>query len=108
MEELDRVRIAAVLAADPELQARVSLAPDPRGQPHQPADTGSVDRLERAAVDDLAVDVRRDEFRLDVVAREAERGLGQVVVPNEKKSACSAIRFATKHARGNSIIVPTV
>ena len=28
-------------------------------------------------------------------------------VPNEKKSACSAIRSATKQARGSSIIVPT-
>ena len=27
-------------------------------------------------------------------------------MPNEKKSACSAIRSATKQARGSSIIVP--
>ena len=27
-------------------------------------------------------------------------------VPNEKKSACSAIVSARKHARGSSIIVP--
>ena len=27
-------------------------------------------------------------------------------MPKEKKSACSAIRLATKHARGSSIIVP--
>ena len=30
------------------------------------------------------------------------------LVPNEKKSACRAIRSAMKHARGSSIIVPTV
>ena len=30
------------------------------------------------------------------------------LVPNEKKSACSAIRSATTHARGSSIIVPIV
>ena len=30
------------------------------------------------------------------------------LVPNEKKSACRAIRLAMKQARGSSIIVPTV
>ena len=30
------------------------------------------------------------------------------LVPNEKKSAWRAMRSAMKHARGSSIIVPTV
>src|SRR5215216_5584682 len=38
LEEGDRVGVAAVLAADAELQARPGLAPDPGGQPHEPAD----------------------------------------------------------------------
>ncbi len=29
-------------------------------------------------------------------------------MPNEKKSACVAMRSATKHARGSSIIVPMI
>ena len=38
-----------------------------------------VDRLERRAIEDAALEVGRHEARLDVVAREAERGLRQVV-----------------------------
>src|SRR6185295_6849196 len=47
MEELDRLRIAAVLAADPELEPRMRLAPDPRRQAHEPPDARLVDGLER-------------------------------------------------------------
>src|SRR4051812_20646572 len=73
VEEVDRARIAPVLAADPELQVGLRLAPGPRRQPHEPADTRLVDRLERAAVDDLRLDVAVQELALHVVAREAER-----------------------------------
>src|SRR5947199_10539397 len=54
VEERDRLRIAPVLAADPELEMRLRLAAGPRRQPHEPADPRLVDRLERAAVEDLA------------------------------------------------------
>src|SRR4051812_38589706 len=80
VEELDRLRIAAVLAADAEPELRVGLAPDPGGQPHEPADARLVDRLERRAVDDLALHVGRDELALDVVAREAQGGLRRGVL----------------------------
>jgi hypothetical protein len=40
VEELDRVRIAAVLAADAELEVGLALAPDPSGEPDEPADPG--------------------------------------------------------------------
>src|SRR5688500_11101351 len=53
VEEVDRVRVPAVLAADAELQVGLVLASDPRREAHEPADAGLVDRLERAAVDDL-------------------------------------------------------
>ncbi len=79
LEEADRVGIAAVLAADAQLEIGAGLAPDPRRQPHEPADAGLVDRLERAAVEHLALHVAREEAALDVVAREPERGLGEVV-----------------------------
>src|SRR6185503_5436581 len=53
VEEVDRVRIAAVLAANAELEVRLVLASDPRGKADQPPHAGLVDRLERASVDDL-------------------------------------------------------
>src|SRR3954453_4030626 len=53
LEEADRLRSPAVLAADPELQIRLGLASDPGSQPDEPADSGLVDRLERAPLDDL-------------------------------------------------------
>src|SRR5690348_3003881 len=37
VEEVDRVGVAAVLAADAELQLRLGLAARPRREPHQPA-----------------------------------------------------------------------
>ncbi len=57
VKELDGVWVAAVFTADAEFQAWVGLAPDPGGEPHEPSDAGFIDRFERAAVDDLAVDV---------------------------------------------------
>src|SRR5215212_1537469 len=79
LEEGDRLGVAAVLAADAELQVRLRLAARPRREPDEPADAGPVDRLERAAVEDLRLDVPVQEAALDVVAREAERRLREVV-----------------------------
>ncbi len=78
-EEVDRVGVAAVLAADAELQAGLRLAPEPRAHPDHLSDAGRVERLERRAVEDLDVDVAREHAALDVVAAEAERRLGEVV-----------------------------
>src|SRR5215208_2328837 len=36
VEEVDRVRVAPVLTADAELQVRLVLPPDPRGEPYEP------------------------------------------------------------------------
>src|SRR6184192_648983 len=79
LEELDRLGIAAVLAADAELEVRLGLAAGPRRESDQPAHARAVDRLERAAVDDVLVHVAGEESPLAVVAREAERGLRQVI-----------------------------
>ena len=43
------------------------------------ADTGDVDRLERAAVEDLGLDVPAQELRLDVVTRHSKRRLSEIV-----------------------------
>src|SRR4029453_15079044 len=69
----------AVLAADAELQLRLRLPPGPRAEPHEPADARLIYCLGRAADDDLRLDVAVEEAALDVVAREAERRLGEVV-----------------------------
>src|SRR3954452_18163837 len=79
LEEPDRLRVAAVLAADAQLEVGVRLAAHPGGQAHEPADAELVDRLERAAVEDLLLHVRLEEAALGVVAREAQRRLREVV-----------------------------
>src|SRR5512133_3995546 len=61
VEEVDRVRVAAVLAADADLQIGLGLAARPRREPHEPAHARGVDRVERAAVDDLLVQVGGEE-----------------------------------------------
>src|SRR3954451_18175602 len=53
VEEGDRLGIAAVLAADSQLEAGLAPAPRPGREPHQPPDARLVDGLERAAVHDL-------------------------------------------------------
>ena len=68
VEEGDAVGIAAVLAADPELEVGTCLAADPRREADEPSDARLVDRLERRAVDDPLLEVVREEARLDVVA----------------------------------------
>src|SRR5689334_3545310 len=76
VEELDRVRVAAVLPADAELQVLFGLATEPGTHPDQLPHAGRVERLERGAVEHLDVDVAGEDLALDVVAAEAERGLG--------------------------------
>src|SRR2546423_541052 len=85
LEDLDRLRIAPVLAADPQLEIGLCLAAGPRGQPHEPPHAGAVDRLERASVHDPPLDVTLEEPALHIVAREAERGLGQVIGPEREE-----------------------
>src|SRR5437588_11471420 len=78
LEEGDRGGVAAVLAADAELQGGLGLAARPRRKAHQPADPRPINRLERATVHDPLLHVPRQEAALGVVAGEAERSLGQV------------------------------
>ena len=78
MAERDRLRLAAVLAADAELEVVADAAAALDGDPHQVADAVLVDRLERVALEDAVLEVVRQEAA-GVVAREAERGLREVV-----------------------------
>ena len=53
------------------------------------------------------VEVRREERRLDVVAREAPGGLGQVVGAEGEEVRLCAISSGGQRGAGSSIIVPT-
>ena len=76
--ERDRLRLAAVLAADAELEVLARAAAALDRDLHQVADAVLVDRLERVALEDAGLEVVREEAA-GVVAGEAERGLRQVV-----------------------------
>src|SRR5205823_3935485 len=68
LEELDRLGIAPVLAADPQLEIGLRLASGPRGQPDEPPHAEPVDRVEGAAVEDASLYVAVEEPALHVVA----------------------------------------
>ena len=68
-----------MLAADADMQVGIGRAAVRYGHPHERADALAVDRLERRAGNDVLVDIAHDDRSLDVVAREPEGGLGEVV-----------------------------
>src|SRR3954453_16228385 len=79
MEEVDRLGIAAVLAADADLEVRPRLAGLVGRYLDQPPDALRVERLERAEAEDAEIDVTAEESALDVVAAETPAHLGEVV-----------------------------
>src|SRR5579862_1485541 len=66
--ERDRARLAAVLAADAELERRLFRPAALDRDPHQPADALLVEHLERVALEHAVVQVARQELALGVVA----------------------------------------
>ena len=78
VEELDGLRIAAVLAADAAHQVVAEGTALVHADLHQLADGLLVDGLERVGIQDLVAEVVTHEGA-DVVAAEAERHLGEVV-----------------------------
>ena len=78
MAELDGRGIAAVLAADAEVDVRVGLAAHLGGHGDELADAGLIETGERIALVDLLVVVRAEELA-GIVTAEAEGHLGQVV-----------------------------
>src|SRR5919106_5490740 len=77
--EGDRAAVAAVLAADSELDLGIDSAGALDGDPHQVADPASVERLERVCLEDAVLEIAGEEHPLRVVARETERRLREVV-----------------------------
>src|SRR4051794_2327392 len=77
--ELHRRGVATVLAADAELQTTPPLAPELHRRAHEIADAFEVDCLERVVREQVLLEVGRHEPALDVVTREPERHLREVV-----------------------------
>ena len=105
--ELHRRRFAAVFAADAAFEVFACAAAFEYRLADQLSHAVAVEDLERVVLQNAFLQVDRQELG-DVVAREAERHLRQVVGANEKNSATSAIWWAVTAARGTSIIVPTM
>src|SRR5262249_62043518 len=69
--ERDRVRLAAVLAADTELEVLLRASPPLDGDPHQVADAVLVEHLERVPLEHVVLEIACQELAFGVVAREA-------------------------------------
>src|SRR5438270_11219384 len=79
VEEVDRLRVPAVLAAHAQLEIGPG-GPAPRhGVVDQLTDAGLVDGLERVALEQAFLEVGGHHAALHVVAGEAEGHLGQIV-----------------------------
>src|SRR4051794_8451899 len=83
--ERDRLRLAAVLAADADLDVGLRGAPALDADPHQVADAAFVDRLERIRLEDAVLHVEGQELPFCIVARHAERRLREVVRPEREE-----------------------
>src|SRR5262249_34288522 len=92
--ERDRLRLPAVLAADPGLQAGLRRSAALDADAHQLADTVHVERLEGVVLEDAVLEIEGQELALRVVAREAERRLRQIVGPEreEIRVVCDLVR----------------
>src|SRR3954469_8245619 len=77
--ERDRVGLAAVLAADAQLDALLRAAAPLDRDAHQVADAALIDGLERVSLQHAVLEVAGEELSLGVIPREAERRLRQVV-----------------------------
>src|SRR6185295_8735915 len=94
--ERDRGRVAAMLAADADLEFLSHLPPALDADPYQLADALLVDRDERISRKDAARRVDAEERRR-VVAADAEGGLRQVV--GAEREEFGALGNLTRHQR---------
>src|SRR5262249_42318013 len=78
MKERNRGRIAAVLAADADLEVIARRAAALDADPHQLADAFTIDRDERIGREDAALRIGAQEARR-IVTADAERRLRQIV-----------------------------
>ena len=73
-----------MLPADPEVELRICCSTFLHCDLHQAPHARPIDRHERVCRDELALLVHAEKLP-DVVAREAERGLGEVVRAEREK-----------------------
>ena len=78
MAELDGLGIAAMFAADADLEVGPGVASLGRGHLHQRPDAGLIEGGEGILFEDAGLEVGGQEV-VDVVARDAVGGLGQIV-----------------------------
>ena len=78
-QEVGRRRVTGVLAAGAELDRRLDGAGRLAGDPHELADALLVEHRERVGGQDAVGEVGGQQLRLDVVAAERVRHLGEVV-----------------------------
>ena len=78
LEKMNRCGIAAVLAANPELQVRTCFASKLHAHPHERTDTLGIDRCEGVALENFLVLINPQELA-DVVPRKAKRELSEIV-----------------------------
>ena len=90
--ERDRARLAAVLAADPELDARLRASPALDADPHEVADAVLVDHLERVALEDAVLEVGVRNLPSASSRENPSVVCVRSFVPNEKKSALGRSR----------------
>src|SRR5262245_7537596 len=100
VEEMNRRRVAAVLAADAELEIGPHRAAAFDADAHEIADALDVDRRERVALQNLRLLVDLQELS-DVVAREAEGELREIVGAERKELGVAGNLVGNNAAAGN-------
>ena len=100
--------MAAMLAADAQLQVRPGLAAVLDRHFHQLPHALDVQHLERVVLQDAGLVVGRQEFVFRVLAAERERGLGQVVGAEGEELGVLAMRPARRQARTTSSMEPNL
>jgi len=96
--EGDGAGVAAVLAADPQLQLLALAAAQPDRGLHQLAHAYLVQGGERVLLEDALLEVLGEEAGLGVVAGDAEGGLGEVV--GAEGEELRVLGQAVRHQRG--------
>ncbi len=105
MAENNGFRIAAMLAADAELDALPGGPSFFAGDLNQLADAGLIKGNERVILQETALHVERQEFP-GVIPGQPKGGLGQIVGTEGEELSFPGDLVAVRAARGSSIMVP--
>ena len=106
MAELNGARIAAMLAADAQLDVGAGLAAKIGSHLHQLANAVLIEPGKRIGLIDLRIIISIKELTC-VITRDPNAICVKSFVPKQKKSASFAMSSAVRAALGISIMVPT-